>query len=58
MTPITNKNFFSDNYVTDVFLFIAAIISLLGTMLTIYLLCKHEKLRMLMAVLFYIKLKK
>ena len=48
---ITNKNFFSDNYVIDVFLFIAAIISLLATTWTIYLLCKHKKLRMLMASL-------
>ena len=43
---ITNKNFSSDNYVIDVFQFIAAIISLLATTLTIYLLCKHKKLRM------------
>ena len=48
---ITNKNFLSDNYVIDVFLFIAVIISLLATSLTIYLLCKHKKLRMLMASL-------
>ena len=45
------KNFFSDNYVIDVFLFIAAIISLLATTLTIYLLCKHKKPRMLIASL-------
>ena len=43
---ITNKSFFFDNYVIDVFLFIATIISLLTTTLTIYLLCKHKKLRM------------
>ena len=48
---ITNKYFFSDNYVIDVFLFIAAIISLLATPLTIYLLCKHKKLGMLIASL-------
>ena len=48
---ITNKNFFSDNYVIDVFLFIAAIISLLSTTLTIYFLCKHKKLRMLIVSL-------
>ena len=46
---ITNKNFFSDNCIIYVFLFIAAIISLLATTLTIYLLCKHKKLRTLMA---------
>ena len=53
MITCTNysKNFFFDNYVIDVFLFTAAIISLLATTLTIYLLCKHKKLRMLMASL-------
>ena len=51
MALITNKNFFSDNYVIDIFLFIAAIISLLATALTIYLLYEHKKLRMLMASL-------
>ena len=51
MALITNKNFLSDNYVIDVFLVIAAIISLLATTLTIYLLCIHKKLRTLMASL-------
>ena len=51
-TSLTNnKNFLSDNHVIDVFLFIAAIISLLATTLTIYLVCKHKKLRMLIASL-------
>ena len=40
----TNKNFFSDNYIIDIFLFNAVIISLLATTLTVYLLCKHKKL--------------
>ena len=41
----------------DVFLFITVIISLLATTLTIYLLCKHKKLRTLMAslVLWHVK---
>ena len=47
----TNKNFFSDNYVRDVFLFITVIISLLATTLTVYLLCKQKKLRMLIVSL-------
>ena len=47
----TNKHFFSDNYIIDIFLFITAIISLLATTLTVYLLCKDKKLRMLMASL-------
>ena len=47
----TNKNFFSENYIVDIFLFITVIISLLGIILTVYLLCKHKKLRMLIASL-------
>ena len=39
----TNKNFFSNNYIVDVFLFIIAVISLLVTNLAIYLLCKHNR---------------
>ena len=46
----TNKNFFSNNYIMDI-LFITAIISLLATTLTVYLLCKHKKLQMLIASL-------
>ena len=48
---ITNSNIFSENYIIDIFLFITAIISLLATTLTVYLLCKHKKHRMLMASL-------
>ena len=44
---ITNKNFFSNNYIVDIFLLITAVISLLVTTLAIYLLCKHKKLRTL-----------
>ena len=44
-----NKNFFSDNYIVDIFMFISAIISLLATILTVYLLCKHKKLQTLIA---------
>ena len=40
----TNKNFFSDNYIVDIFMFILAVISLLATALTVYLLCKHKNL--------------
>ena len=47
----TNKNFFSENYIIDVFLFITVIISLLATILTVYLLCKQKKLRTLIASL-------
>ena len=47
----TYKNFFSDNYLVDIFMFISAIISILTTTLTIYLLCKHKKIRVLIASL-------
>ena len=47
----TNKNFFSDNYIVDIFMFISAIVSLLATTLTVYLLCKHKKLQTLIASL-------
>ena len=47
----TNKNFSSENYIVDIFLFITTIISLLATTFTVYLLCKHRKLRMLIASL-------
>ena len=48
----TNKKFFSNNYIVDVFfLFVTAVISLHVTILTIYLLCKHKKLRTLLASL-------
>ena len=47
----TRKNFFSDNYIMDIFMFLSAIISLLTTTLTVYLLCKHKKIRALTASL-------
>ena len=47
----TNRNFFSNNYIVHVFLFITAVISLLVTTLAIYLLCKHKNLRMLVTSL-------
>ena len=48
---ITSKNLFSNNYIVDIFLFITAVISLLVTTMAIYLLCKHKKLRTLIASL-------
>ena len=51
MKLITNKNFFSENYIIDVFLFFVVIISLLATTLTIYLLCKHKNFKTLMVSL-------
>ena len=47
----TSKNFFSNNHIMDIFVFISSIISLTSTTLTIYLLCKHKKVRVLIASL-------
>ena len=47
----TNKNFFSDNYIVDIFVFISVIISLSTTTLTVYLWCKHKEIRALIASL-------
>ena len=47
----TNKNFFSNNYILDIFIFVSSIISLISTTLIIYLICKHKKIRMLVASL-------
>ena len=52
-----NKNFFSENYMVDLFLFITVIISLVATTLTVYLLCKHKKLQILIASLVLHQLK-
>ena len=50
-TNLPNKNFFSNNFIIDVFLFIIPIISVLFTNLAKYLLCKCKKLRTLVTSL-------
>ena len=40
----TNKNFFSNNHILDIFVFVSSIISLISTTLVIYLMCKHKKI--------------
>ena len=50
-TSNTNKNFFSNNHIVDIFIFISSIISLISTTLIMYLMCKHKKIRMLVASL-------
>ena len=47
----TSKNFFSNNHIVDIFVFISSIISLTSTTLTIYLLCKHKKISALIVSL-------
>ena len=47
----SSKNFFSNNHIVDIFMCISSIISLTSTTLTIYLLCKHNTIRALIASL-------
>ena len=47
----TNKIFFSNNHILGIFIFVSSIISLISTTLIIYLICKHKKIRMLVASL-------
>ena len=42
-----NKNFFTNNFIVDIFVFIIAIISVITTMIIIYALMKHNILRVL-----------
>ena len=52
-----NKNFFSNNYIVDIFVFTSSIISLISTTLVMYLLCKHKHIRTLVAGLLLHKIK-
>ena len=45
------KNFFTNNFIMDIFVSIIAIILVITTMMIIYILCKHNKLRTLVASL-------
>ena len=42
-----NKNFFTNNFIIDVFVFITAIILVISTIIIIYTICKHNNLRAL-----------
>ena len=53
----SNKNFFSNNYIVDIFMFIFLIISLISTTLVIYLFCKHKHIITLVASLILHKIK-
>ena len=46
-----NKNFFTNNFIADIFVFIKAIISVITTIIIIYALCKYNKLRELVTSL-------
>ena len=53
----SNKNFFSNNYIVDIFIFTSSIMSLISTTLVIYLICKHKHIRTLVASLVLHKIK-
>ena len=44
-----NKNFFINNLTVDIFVFTVAIILAITTLIILYLLCKHNKLKILVA---------
>ena len=45
------KNFFTNNLIMNIFVFIIAIISVITTMIIIHVLCKHNKLQTLVVSL-------
>ena len=51
------KNFFSNNYIVDIFVFTSSIISVISTALVIYLFCKHKHIRTLVTSLILHKIK-
>ena len=53
----SNKNFFSNNYIVDIFIFTSSIISIISTTVIIYLFCKHQHIRTLLASLILHKIK-
>ena len=50
-TGFASKNFFTNNFIIDVFVFIIAIILVISTIIIIYAICKHNKLRALVTSL-------
>ena len=46
-----NKNFFTNNFIVDIFVFVIAIITVITTIIIIYTLCNHNKLRALVTSL-------
>ena len=53
----SNKNFFSNNYIVDIFIITSLIISLISTTLVICLFCKHKHIETLVASLVLHKIK-
>ena len=53
----SSKNFFSNNFIVDIFMFASSVISLISTTLIIYLFCKHKQIRTFMMSLILHKIK-
>ena len=53
----SSKNFFSNNYIVDIFMFASSVISLLSTTLIMYLFCKHKQITTLITSLILHKIK-
>ena len=47
----SSKDFFSNSYIVDIFVFASSVISLISTTLIVYLFCKHKQIRTLMTSL-------
>ena len=50
-TKFASKNFFTNNFIIDVFVFVIAIILVISTIIIIYSICKQNKLRALVTSL-------
>ena len=50
-----NKNFFTNNFIVDIFVFVIVIILVINTVIIIYAICKHNKLRALVMSLQQVK---
>ena len=50
-TKFASKNFFTNNFIIDVFVFVIAIILVISTIIIIYAICEHNKLRALVTSL-------
>ena len=53
----SNKNFFSNNYIVDIFMLASSVVSLISTTLIVYLFCKHKQIRTLITSLILYKFK-
>ena len=53
----SNKKFFSDNYIANIFMFTSSISSIISATLVMYLFCKHKHIRILVASLILHKIK-